>query len=329
MKTYLKFQNEKTGTVWEIEVQGKYITQNLGKIGERMQTGSEEEFSSIEEALREAERLIAEKLEEGYQKVAESDEVVEDIAAKAESIIAQLKMALRKDALPYIGFQMRKIRDENLKPWQSNIGFRAYWTLEMEIPKDKEDKEMLFFGQINLEELPKLPGYPEKGLLLFFLPKHYSSFEKESRVIYVENIISDISKLNDSSQLTCVTTGTYQIVSAPEIKLSYAYPPDRGFDPIMRQYEVNEKKVMELVKEEITEWKQENTGHRMGGYAFFAQEDPRRDKDYQDYLNLFQIDELDDEIMLWGDSGIAHFLIHPNDLAQRDFSRVLFVWDCY
>lgn len=51
-----------------------------------------------------------------------------------------------------------------------------------------------------------------------------------------------------------------------------------------------------------------------------------RVKIYEDYVLLLQIDT-DDEIM-WGDSGVGNFVIHPDDLAKRDFSKVYYTWDC-
>ena len=68
-------------------------------------------------------------------------------------------------------------------------------------------------------------------------------------------------------------------------------------------------------------------GHKIGGYAYFTQQDPRIGNDkFKDYILLLQIDT-DDQIM-WGDSGVANFFIHPADLARKDFSKVMYNWDC-
>lgn len=77
---------------------------------------------------------------------------------------------------------------------------------------------------------------------------------------------------------------------------------------------------------------------RMGGYPVFTQEDPRGyNENYAKCtVMLFQSDSenggedeknWDDEIM-WGDCGVANFFISPEDLAKRDFSHVLYNWDC-
>ncbi len=67
-------------------------------------------------------------------------------------------------------------------------------------------------------------------------------------------------------------------------------------------------------------------GHKLGGYPFFTQEDPRPRAD--DYLLLFQMDSDGDADILWGDCGVGNFFIREQDLKNRDFSRVLYSWDC-
>ena len=70
-----------------------------------------------------------------------------------------------------------------------------------------------------------------------------------------------------------------------------------------------------------------NNGHKLGGYAYFTQEDPRKYQDeFKDFILLFQLDS-DDHIM-WGDVGVANFFIHPDDLGKKDFSKVMYNWDC-
>lgn len=31
----------------------------------------------------------------------------------------------------------------------------------------------------------------------------------------------------------------------------------------------------------------------------------------------------------WGDGGVCNFFINADDLANHDFSNVLYNWDCY
>lgn len=68
-------------------------------------------------------------------------------------------------------------------------------------------------------------------------------------------------------------------------------------------------------------------GHKMGGYAHFAQEDPRT-PDHDETL-LLQLDSDDTIGLKWGDMGVAHFFIKKADLKNKDFSKVTFHWDCH
>lgn len=90
--------------------------------------------------------------------------------------------------------------------------------------------------------------------------------------------------------------------------------------------------------------------HLILGYPEFTQEDPRYFVEYSDdpdlicyddveyntafpsYISLLQIDSHynDDggEDIIWGDCGIANFFIHPDDLKNADFSKMVYYWDC-
>ncbi|MES1027281.1 YwqG family protein [Bacillus velezensis] len=68
--------------------------------------------------------------------------------------------------------------------------------------------------------------------------------------------------------------------------------------------------------------------HKIGGYASFTQEDPRSYSHQNHTILLLQIDSDDDIDSMWGDVGIANFFIRPEDLKKKDFSNVLYNWDC-
>lgn len=71
------------------------------------------------------------------------------------------------------------------------------------------------------------------------------------------------------------------------------------------------------------------------GYPIFTQTDPRPDEErYTGYdTQLFQIISYDAEegtdfIAAWGDAGIAHFFINHKKLMEKDFSDIMYYWDC-
>ena len=74
------------------------------------------------------------------------------------------------------------------------------------------------------------------------------------------------------------------------------------------------------------------TGSKLGGYAYFTQEDPRGyERPGEEWVLLFQMDTSDEEDgvwIMWGDCGVGNFFIEPARLAAGDFSRVWYNWDC-
>ena len=69
------------------------------------------------------------------------------------------------------------------------------------------------------------------------------------------------------------------------------------------------------------------SGHKIGGYAYFTQGDPREDEpERKDDILLLQIDT-DKEIM-FGDAGIANIFINVDDLKKKRFDKAYFNWDC-
>ena len=75
-------------------------------------------------------------------------------------------------------------------------------------------------------------------------------------------------------------------------------------------------------------------GHKLGGFPFFTQEDPRDNaNEYSKYdALLFQLTsesvDTGKEIM-FGDSGVCNFFIPKEKLLNLDFSDILYTWDCY
>lgn len=64
---------------------------------------------------------------------------------------------------------------------------------------------------------------------------------------------------------------------------------------------------------------------QVGGYPFFTQSDPRSADDGE--VLLFQLNSVKD--IMWGDAGVANFFIDREALKNRDFSHVMYNWDCY
>lgn len=181
------------------------------------------------------------------------------------------------------------------------------------------------------------------------------------RVIYHENIIEDTGKLMSVEDLPSLGSGGEDLPFTGEFLLRAGEtcfrgiaPSDFRFDSAVAEsfnelfggdvagmwVDCDGKKGIFQVDEALYHAIDEVRsayGTGIGGFPYFTQQDIRsRDERYRacDTV-LFQldsefgegIDSWKDEIM-WGDSGVGNFFISAGNLAKRDFSKVLYTWDC-
>lgn len=216
------------------------------------------------------------------------------------------------------------------------------------IRKDGEDgRPLRLLAQLNLEELPALPDFPNKGILQFYIADGYDDLlgldfddpisAKAFRVIYHEDIVRDESLLQTPPP---IEEGDFPVGGklTLEAKLS-SLPMDTNdfrfgeeFMAIYNRHIPTDKKFYQLPDDE-TDMVCETlsgSGHHIGVYATFIQSDPRDAGGRDDYtVLLLQVDsDMKDHSIMWGDADVANFFITPADLKKRDFSKVLYSWDC-
>jgi len=226
---------------------------------------------------------------------------------------------------------------------ESKFGHYPCMPLNFDYPKDVEGRYMYPLAQINCKEMPSLHGYPDSGYLQFYISGFDDVYgidfdnpqsQKNFRILYFEE--AEVEKYKaDFSFLDEVMASDMVPISAPHhlaflIKEEYLGVGDiryentvgKELDAIAMDYPDIEDELQEFLYDNHT-----TNGHKLGGYAYFTQSDPRMDSEkFEDYILLFQLDS-DDKIM-WGDVGVANFFIHPDDLAKKDFSKVMYNWDC-
>jgi len=223
--------------------------------------------------------------------------------------------------------------------WQSKIGGNPYMPKSATYPADLEGNHLFFLAQINFEEAPFLPPFPDKGILQFFIfddpfygmeindPYSQDGF----RVVYYDHLINDETQLvTDFSFLRNFMPDPIDpLVSFPlKFQLEEEYVPtvDYQFDQLFGEeffYQFGEKEweLLEDYNQLIR-----SAGHKLGGYAHFTQEDPRHNQPSPLQL-LFQLDSDRNIRCNWGDLGIANFFITPEDLKSLNFDRVFYNWD--
>lgn len=255
--------------------------------------------------------------------------------------LAPYKTQIEKTALPFI--RIEATPNEGLSFTQSKFAGKPYWPVSRPYPTDGEGNYMFLLAQLNFSEIPSLEGYPQKGLLQFYIsandgyglnfdnPTEQTSF----RVVYFESCNEEQAEkefafLNDAP--------LEYVPFSKAFRLSFFKDTDfvGSMDVRFRQnfgkdlYDFAESfgEQSDDIGEELCDTFP-NDGHKIGGYAAFTQEDPRKYKEeYKDWVLLLQIDTQSPDIM-WGDSGVANFFIHPDALKHNDFSNVLYNWDCY
>jgi uncharacterized protein YwqG len=223
--------------------------------------------------------------------------------------------------------------------WSSKVGGFPYLLIGTEYPKGSDGELLNFVAQINFSEIPELEHFPREGLVQFFVgsndmygldfddPTTQSNF----KVIYHENVETDATKL--VTDFSFVKAPKHSPFNSPT---SHSLVFGETKECISTTDFRFEKSVMEGIFSEIDEdtkydlvdtisEKSLSNGHKIGGYPHFTQEDPRADSHE---ILLLQIDTDHDFGVMWGDSGIANFFINAEDLADADFSNVLYNWDC-
>ena len=223
--------------------------------------------------------------------------------------------------------------------------------VDKNVPCDSAGNPMKLLAAIWCSEVRGVPNFPERGVLRFYIADddlygadfREPAVQRNFRVLYDENEDGfDTALLNDGS-----VSEDFPIKEALPVRLTPAFGPVRFSDyrfsdclnAALAKAGVDGGE--DLLSEDEMEYVCEQNvyaGHRIGGYPCFEQSDPR---EYHPELRkydtlLLQIvshympDEngCGRELIMFGDDGGCQFLIPSEKLRARDFSDVMFWWDC-
>lgn len=223
----------------------------------------------------------------------------------------------------------------------SFIGGLPYWNEEFEWPHDSEGEPLMFFAQVNLQEVDKrvknFLKLPDEGYIQFFHgsddlmgmdleTKDHS--ENVSKILYFKhaednhNLISpfknkidtyeDFSPLENIEERVFIKGKYFDMKPYPNSVDSPDY--GQGIDDYMDFYENSEEEYYAL-------W--------LGGYPHFTQADFREyvDKKDRDKYVLLAGSESKNDVM-WGDMGAAGFWITEEMIKNRSFDDNFIYWDC-
>lgn len=238
-----------------------------------------------------------------------------------------------------------KAQDTLTQITDSKFGGHPFLPIDVEYPKDYDDRPMIFLAQINFAELPVNRLFPKEGILQFYVAdddnfgKSYDNpiLQKGFKVLFFNNSNSayqnDFSFLNEYER----ECPPFKDLEPFENRLYFSnemdYVPygsidfDRFFGEDGKDFRNMTEASKSLRDSYIEAIDLKNCGHKLGGYPRFIQDDPRNKYNaYQHYVTLLQIDSQDH--FMWGDGGRSHFLIDKDHLKNKDFTKVLYYWSC-
>lgn len=239
--------------------------------------------------------------------------------------------------LPFIRIKPQPARATTLR--ESKVGGQPYLPKGTPWPLAPDGRPLFFLAQLNFADMPKLAPFPEQGILQFYLfdddlyGMDFDDGENPDtfRVLYFPEPLMPESALNQSlppaedyDLLPHHPEESYPLAfsRAEEIAPATDYRFWNNFGAgFFQQFGEQEWTIQDEYNRAV-----HSQGHKIGGYAYFTQDDPRRPEDPM--LLLFQLDSDEQMDLMWGDMGVGHFFIREKDLAARDFSRVLYDWDC-
>lgn len=279
---------------------------------------------------------------------------------KAVKIVEKIK---EMTGIPAI-FIERKPNTVQPSLTDSKFGGLPYWDMQKEYPTDSKGKKMMLLAQINFSDLSAFDTeLPKEGMLQFFITVDDDVFgmdfddpvsQKDFRVVFHDIVRQDVTE-EQVQALDIVRAEEADDYGTPifhQAALSFRAGTDymssdiEGFSAVFVQAvkavtgeDIDEENWYEYFEEDTDDDSYMNEelsglGHKMLGYPGFIQFDPREEnKDLQCYDTLLlQIDsdmgEDGEDYVLWGDCGVANLFINKEALIKRDFSNILYNWDC-
>ncbi len=218
-------------------------------------------------------------------------------------------------------------------------------------PLDSEGKPMHLLAAIWCSEVRGVTDFPERGVLRFYISDNDNygadidepTAQKDFRVLYDEDEDNFDSDLRDDPDLSPFFPIQHvlpvRLSPAMSSILSSDYRFESCMDAALRKAGIKGGS-NDLSESEIDLIYAENSygGHRIGGYPCFEQDDPRDvEQSLQKYDTLLlQIvshimpgeNGEENELIMFGDEGGCQFFIPREKLRARDFSDVMYHWDC-
>ena len=241
-------------------------------------------------------------------------------------------------ATPMVSFELEE-GDAGL--FDCKIG-GAYYVPEGEhrLENSRTGEELYLLAQVNFAQIPHLPDYPEQGVMQILISsedmygcnfddgydqtgwciRYYETLpERAEKACIHEPDWHEDTALPMERAVTYRLKPTKIVQTMPFDDVNFWPAADTCLDRELRGYLENDD-VMDGLCDMYEEYM-----CQVGGYPIFTQSDPRSVDDGE--ILLFQLNSVKD--IMWGDAGVANFFIDREALKNRDFSHVMYNWDCY
>lgn len=249
-----------------------------------------------------------------------------------------------------------KLTDTKPSVFESKVGGIGYVPHDGNFPADSKGNQLRLLAQIECEKI-KLDEFPKQGLLQFWIMNddvYGADFDNNAkqdtfRIVYHETVDKSVSESEIKSKIIpneyeknnddCMPMdGEYGLDFSEST--NFMTENDFRFDKefCKRYNAMNPLKTIDSYDdldfdleefEDYESYLEYDNGHKIGGYPYFTQYDPRDDDKY-DFL-LLQLDSdfgADNDKLMWEDSGVCNFFINSGNLKRLDFSDVVYNWDC-
>ena len=272
--------------------------------------------------------------------------------AQIEQFIADLNTTTQREVI-CISLSLA----DNLALTDSKFGGTPYIPKDGTLPASVDGKPLFMLAQINCEQLPENTLYPKKGLLQFWIaateaPLYGLDYEAPcsndfKRVIYyptfgealpIDDFINDYIfddenlPFNSKRQFALHFKKDTESISLEERAATQLFFQkwNESFSTHITTIDEFFDEVPDDICEEINAYLlKEPTGHKIGGYPYFIEYDPREENDPHTFLLLqIDIDNVEEEEICWGNlGGVANFFISPEDLDNYKFDNIFFHWE--
>lgn len=258
---------------------------------------------------------------------------IEDLAEDASGLLAPFLDEIAKTERPMIAIGIGEAAPADALA--SRLGGLPWWPAGEAYPRDGKGNPLYLLIQINLAETPQLEPFPREGLLQVFISAdglYGCDVENQRKSDGFACIYHRDLRRRGLEDFSFVAKKPAGYLPLEEPLRARALNFELGRMPVDCSDYRFEKLLPEIAADEAV-----NDAYcdfvappvlRLGGYPTFTQTDPRSypaGADFGDFT-LLTVDSTDG--IMWGDSGVAQFFMHEDDLKRGDFSKVVYNWDC-